>query len=112
MAKQGDVHHCAGAGQAVNGAACKAGRRGWTRRGPGRPTVALSLVGYGKLQVRQAAQVQPGAAWATHHPQQDLVARRTAGDHARGLIEHPHLGHRPGPAAVAAAADGHCEVAR
>ena len=39
-------------------------------------------VRYGKLQVGQAAQVQPGPAGTTHQPQQDLVTGRAAGDHA------------------------------
>src|SRR6266542_3454737 len=64
----------------------------------------------GKLQVGQAAHVQPGTAGTAHQPQQDLVAYRAAGDHAGGVVEHPRLGHRGGGPAPRAAPDGAVEV--
>src|SRR5215207_8239121 len=64
------------------------------------------LVRYGKLQVAQATQIQPGAAAVAYQPQQDLVAGRTAGDHAGGVIEDPHLGHGHGAPTAGAAPDG------
>ena len=67
---------------------------------------------YGKLQVAQAAQVQPGPAWAAHQPQQDLVAGGTADDHAGSVVEDPRLGHGSSACAVAAAPDGSDDVER
>src|SRR5215211_4535461 len=64
------------------------------------------LVRYGKLQVAQATQVQPGAAPVAYQPQQDLFTGGTAGDHAGSVIEDPHLGHGQGASTACAAPDG------
>src|SRR6266540_4464006 len=45
-----------------------------------------------------------------HHPQEDLVAGGTAGDHAGSVVKDPNPGHGPGPPAVAAARHGGGDV--
>ena len=69
---------------------------GWRlRSSPGRGVAARS------------GHAGPARRGRDHGPAQpDLVAPRTAGDHPGGVVEHPHLGHRPFTPTVRAAADG------